>query len=77
MALNSDQLNEIMIAIATGAPMSTLNFPITRAVRTAWRRIEKEMREQPGPVMVQPMYEFSSFQFDDLIAASERAWGKG
>lgn len=72
--MDSDRMNLILVAVSTGQPIETLP-DVTDEDREMYATLIKEVNAAPEGTMVEPSLEWPDDTWDELIAATEAAWG--
>jgi hypothetical protein len=72
--MDSDRLTQIFVAASTGQDVETLEG-VTDEDRDLYVQMVEEINAAPEGTMVEPALEWPGDQWDDLIAATEEAWG--
>ena len=73
--LDSDDLNKLLVAATTGKGLENSGVPVTPESEVAYAEIVAELEAAPEGVMVSPVFDWPGNEYDDLIAATDRAWG--
>lgn len=75
MALNSDDLTRVMLAVSLNAPIDKIGIPVTDEVAELYLQLLDEIAESPDGAYISPPNEWQDDRWDALIEATDKAWG--
>lgn len=76
MALDTDDLAKLQMAVLQDRPLSTTGLRQTAEVKRVFAELQDEFNNAPEGVMVEIVADIDFGKYDTLIAATEKAWGK-
>ena len=72
MALSSEELNKVFVAASTGG-----QNPVTgEEAKKLYSDIQTEIESLDGRIMAEPVNEWTDDSYDELLEATEKAWGE-
>jgi hypothetical protein len=75
MALNSEVLNKILLAVTLGQPLESTGLELTDEVKETFNQVVLEINDAPAGSTVSPIFDWSDDKYDSLIERSAAAHG--
>lgn len=76
MALDTDQLALLQVAVMQGNDLASTGVRQTAEAKRVFAQLQQEYADAPEGTMVEIVADVDFGKYDSLMAATEKAWGK-